>query len=301
MSLFEYYSTWCCFCCSDKVLIRVEVIVVVVAHGVPNNVININTIPQETSNSTESLHKLEAIRRLVCDELNVDAVFFVVETEPVGKLLAVDNLTICACLRVLEVLRVLLLRSVKQEGLGLILYGVLDLISHNLNVLKQHHRLKRTELESFHGVLHTESDHSGIECNLLKEFANDFLFLHEFDILQRVLCQRDRLIETLIKAVGHVDRRDDQILQPVVKVIALLHHEFQVSATGNDDTANVWPVIGNKVLSCQLATFDNVEMALLLSETRETNGRLTTATMLFRQLDRHSLDDLLVVSLEGRE
>ena len=55
------------------------------------------------------------------------------------------------------------------------------------------------------------------------------------------------------------------------------------------------------MLRGQLTTLDNVEMALLLSETRETNGGLTTTTMLFRQLDRHSLNDFLVVTLEGRE
>lgn len=169
---------------SDEVLVRVEVVVIVVAHSVANDFVDVDAVAQEASNATEAFHKLEAVWRLVRDEFNVDAVFFVVETEPVGKLLAVDNLAIGARFRVLEVLRVLLLLRVQQERLCLILHGVLDLVPHNLNVLKQHHGLERSQLKSLHGVLHTESDHSRIECNLLKESANDFLLLHEFDIGQ---------------------------------------------------------------------------------------------------------------------
>ena len=40
-------------------------------------------------------------------------------------------------------------------------------------------------------------------------------------------------------------------------------------------------------------------MALLFTKTSETDRRLTTSTMLLGQLHRHSLDDLLVVTLEG--
>ena len=81
-------------------------------------------------------------------------------------------------------------------------------------------------------------------------------------------------------------------------MIALLHHKFEVSAASNDDTSNIWFIILNEVLRGQFAAFDDVKMTLLLSETRETNSRLTTATVLLRQLDWHTLNDLLVVALK---
>ena len=130
---------------SDKVFIRVEV-VIIVAHGVANNIIDVDAVPQEAANATKALHKLEAIGRLISDKLDCDTVVFVVKAEPIGQLLAADDLKVDARLGVLEVLRVLLLRRVEQESFRLILYRVLDLISHDLDVFKQHHCLKRSKL-----------------------------------------------------------------------------------------------------------------------------------------------------------
>ena len=62
---------------SDEVLLGIE-IVIVVAHGATNDLIDIALIAEEAANATESLHKLEAVGRLVRDELDRDTVVFVV-------------------------------------------------------------------------------------------------------------------------------------------------------------------------------------------------------------------------------
>ena len=62
---------------SDEVLLGIE-IVIVVAHGVTNDLIDITLIAEEAANATESLHKLAAVGRLVRDELDRDTVVFVV-------------------------------------------------------------------------------------------------------------------------------------------------------------------------------------------------------------------------------
>ena len=285
---------------SNEVFLRVEV-VIVVAHGVADHIINVDAVPQEATNATEALHKLEAVGRLIGDELNGDTVVFVVEAEPVGQLLAAHNFKVHARLRVLEVLRVLLLLRVEQESFRLILYRVLDLVSHDLNVLEQHHCLKRSELEGLHRILHSKRDHTRVERDLLEEAANDLLLLHELHVGERVLRECDRLIEALVEAVGNINSGDDLGLEPVVEVIALLHHELEVGTTRNDETANVCLFIFDEVLSGHLTALDDVQVALLLSETRETHSGLTTATMLLGQLDRHSLNDLLVVALKRGE
>ena len=113
--------------------------------------------------------------------------------------------------------------------------------------------------------------------------------------------QGDSLVETLIEAVRDVDSCDDYILETIVKVITLLHDKLEIGATSDDNTTNVRSVIGDEVLSGQLTALDDVQMALLLSETCETNSRLTTTTVLFGQLHWHALDDLLVISLQSGE
>lgn len=131
--------------CSDEVLIGVEV-VVIVAHGVANHVIHIHLVTKESTDSTETLHELEAVWRLVSDEFDVDTVTLVVQAEPVGEGLTAYDFEVNSGLGVLEVLRVLLLRRVEQEGLSLVLDWVLDLVAHDLHVLEEHHRVEGTEL-----------------------------------------------------------------------------------------------------------------------------------------------------------
>lgn len=285
---------------SYEVLLGVEV-VINVSHSVTNRVVDIDLVAQEATDSTEALHELEAIGRLVCDELDRDTVFFVVQAEPVGQLLAAYNLKIDTSVSVLEVLRVLLLLSVEQENFGLVLYGILDLVPHNFDFFKQHHGLECTELQGLHGVPDSKGDHSRVECDLLKEASNDLLLLHELHVSQGVCGQSDGLTESLIETIGDIDCRDDDTFKPKVKVITTLHDEFKISATGNDDTADVGPVIGDKVLRGKFTTLDNVQMTLFLSETRKTHGRLTTATVLLGQLDWHTLNNLLVISLKCGE
>lgn len=147
--------------CSYEVFLWVEVIIVV-AHSITNHIIEVHTVAKEATDTTEALDKLVAVGRLVSDELDGDTIVFVVKAEPVSELLTADDLQVDTCLGVLEVLRVLLLLSIEEEGLGLVLDRVLDLISHNLDVFEEHHCLKRSELQSLHCVFHTESDHSSV-------------------------------------------------------------------------------------------------------------------------------------------
>ena len=223
------------------------------------------------------------------------------KAEPVSQLLTTDNFKVDTCVGILEVLRVLLLLGVQQENLRFVLHRVLDLVPHNFDVFKQHHGLKCSKLQGLHGVLDSKGDHARVECDRLKEAPNDLLLLHELHVCEAVLGQSDGLGESLVETVGDINRRDDQRFQPLVKVVTLLHNELKISATSNDDASDVRPIVRDKVLNGEFAALDNVQMTLFFSETRETNGRLTTTTVLLRQLDWHALNNLLVVSLECGE
>ena len=53
------------------------------------------------------------------------------------------------------------------------------------------------------------------------------------------------------------------------------------------------------MLDRELSNFSDVVMSLLLSETGESDSRLTTTTVLFGELDLHTLEHFFVVSLES--
>lgn len=84
-------------------------------------------------------------------------------------------------------------------------------------------------------------------------------------------------------------------------MITALHDEFEIGTSGNDDTLDVGHVIGDEVLGGELTALDDVEMALLFSETSETHSGLSTSSVLLGQLHGHSVDDFLVHTLEGSE
>lgn len=109
------------------------------------------------------------------------------------------------------------------------------------------------------------------------------------------------MVETLIETVRDINGRNNQGLKSEFEVITLLHDEFKISATGNDDTTNVGSIIRDEVLFGELAALDNVQVALFLSETSETYSGLTTAAVLLGELHGHTLDNLLIVSLERSE
>ena len=149
--------------------------------------------------------------------------------------------------------------------------------------------------------MHTKSNHTGVQSDGLEEASDNLLLLNELDVRKRVLSQGDSLVETLIKTVRDIDDGDDNTFESLIEMVTSLHDEFEISTTSNDDTLDVWPIIGDEILSSKLAALDDVEMALLLSQTSKTYSGLTTATVLLWKLNRHTLDDLLVVTLKGGE
>lgn len=60
---------------SDKVVIGVEVRVII-ATRVSDHSVHVHAVAQESSDATEAFYELEAVGRLVRNELNLDAVFF---------------------------------------------------------------------------------------------------------------------------------------------------------------------------------------------------------------------------------
>ena len=179
--------------------------------------------------------------------------------------------------------------------------GVLDLVAHDLDVFEQHHGLKGTVLKSLHGVLHSEADHTGVKSDVLEELSNDLSLLNVLDVGECLASKGDSLTETLIETVGNINSGNNLLLESEIEMITSLHDEFEIGATSNNDTLDVGHVIGDEVLASKLTALDDVQMTLFFSKTSETHSGLSTSTVLLGQLDGHSVDDLLVHTLEGGE
>ena len=167
--------------CSDEVIVGVEVRVVIAA-SISNHSVHVHAIAQKSSYATEAFHELEAVGRLVSDELDLDAVFFEVKADPVGQRLATDYLKVNTGLGVLKVLGVLLLRGVEQVNLRLVLDGIFNLVSHHFNVFEEHHCLQSSEIQRLHGIVYSEHDQTRVQGNVFEEFANNSFFLNELHV-----------------------------------------------------------------------------------------------------------------------
>lgn len=67
------------------------------------------------------------------------------EAEPIGQRLVANYFEINAGISILEVFGILLLLSGQQVSLRYVGHWVLDLVSHDFYVLKQHHGLECTQ------------------------------------------------------------------------------------------------------------------------------------------------------------
>ena len=115
------------YSCSDEVLIWVEF--VLPAHHVVPDFVQLQLVPQEPADASEALAELEAIRRLISDKLNLDAVLLVVKAQPVSQLLATHRLEVNSRFFVFKVLRVLLLLRVEQKDVGYSSNRVFDFVA----------------------------------------------------------------------------------------------------------------------------------------------------------------------------
>lgn len=139
---------------SDKIGLWVEIVTSGIS--VTDMLVKLNLVPEEATDATESLDKLEALLRLVSDKLNLDTEATVVIAEPLSERVLLDNIVVLACLLILEILGILLLCRVEKNSLGVTLDWVLENISVYFEVLKEHHSLKCSDFHCLHGVLNTE-------------------------------------------------------------------------------------------------------------------------------------------------
>lgn len=101
-------------------------------------ILKFDLVSQEPSDSTESLHELEAFLRLVSDELKLRSKLGIVCADPLGERLSLDDVVGNLSLSISKELLVLFLSGVEDQDLGVSLNWVLEHISVGINVFEKH-------------------------------------------------------------------------------------------------------------------------------------------------------------------
>ena len=90
-------------------------------------------------------------------------------------------------------------------------------------------------------------------------------------------------------------------LETRVEEIGAVELRLELCRTSENESADVWSVVGDEAGGCHLCDLAQIVVSLLETETSETKGGLTTATVLLGQVDAELVDDGARVSGQRRE
>eukprot|EP00754_Rhynchopus_humris_P023566 Rhum_TRINITY_DN14840_c11_g1::Rhum_TRINITY_DN14840_c11_g1_i3::g.125328::m.125328 len=254
----------------------------------------VHRVPQQTADARETLAELRPLRALVRHELQRAAELLVVARGVLDEVLGL-HLELAA-LVVLEdalLLRLLLAHVVHLLALQVAAAHHVPLVRE---LLPQDQRLHRSHLKRAHRVVHAEAVHVRVLCDLVKELVDQLLLLQELHVAQHVLAELDRLVESVLAAVRHVHKLHHRRLQTLVEQVGLLKVVLELGATGKDQTRHVRAVVRDEVRRRQLRDLTDVVATLLHTQTTETRSRLTTPSVLLRQLNSETVQDLTGVA-----
>ena len=179
--------------------------------------------------------------------------------------------------------------------------GVAEGVAGNVQSLPDNQCLDSTHVQSLERVDDTETVLSSVQSDLVKVLLDQTLLLDELDVGQRIGSKLDSLVETVLTTVRDVDDLDDLGQQTGVEQVGSAQVGLQLGATGQHETSDVDLVVGDKVLNSQLGNFTNVVTTSFLTKTRETQGGLTTTTVLLGQVNSELVDDFTGVTGESTE
>jgi hypothetical protein len=247
--------------------------------------LKVESVAEDGADATKAFDELVALGRAVGDELKVGAEVLVLLSEPLEHGALVDDFHLLSSFLVHEDASVLLLSLGGVED-DLSAVGALEDPASDLQVFKDDESLGGTSIQSLQSVLNTVADFARVLGDVVEVDVDELLLLDELDVAERLARQLDGLVEAVLASVGHVDNLYDLGLQTVVEQVGLVQVVLEIGGTGEDDTGHVDLVGGDEVLDGQLGDLADVVVTLLLSQTGETQGGLTTTTVLLRQINR---------------
>ncbi len=191
---------------------------------------------------------------------------------------------------------------------GLLLLGVVEDVllarailedpSADLEVFEDNKGFDGTKLEGLESIFNTVANLAGILANLVKVLSNQLLLLDELDVAEGFGRQLDSLVETVITTVGHINDLDDFGLQTGIEHVGGVEIVLEIGGTGEDETSNVNLVVGDEVLDGDFGNLSDIVVTFLITQTRETQGRLTTTAVLLGQINGELVNDFAGVAAE---
>ncbi len=109
------------------------------------------------------------------------------------------------------------------------------------------------------------------------------------------------LVEPVLATVTDIDDLEDLGTQTRIEQVALRQLRLEVGATSKYETGHVNLVVRDVVLDSQLGDLADVVVALLVTETSETERGLTTTAVLLGEVDGELVDDLACVACDRAE
>lgn len=286
---------------AHREVINLSIVVVIIIILAIIELLKVDLVAEQSTNSSESLDELVALGGSVGNELQRGSKVAVLLGNPLKEGHGLDDLHFLLSFLVHEqgaVLGLLLLGGVQGDQVSV---GILEHPPVDLQVLEDDESLNSTELEGLESVVDTVTDASSILGDLLKVLSDELLLLDELDIAECLCGELNSLVKTVLASVGNIDNLDNLDLKSAIKEIGLVQVVLEISGTSQNDTSNVDLVVGNKVLDCQLGDLTDVVVTLLLTKTGETQSGLTTTAVLLWKIDGELVHNVSGVSAQGTE
>ncbi len=264
--------------------IIVEFIFIVVEVG---ELLKVERVAEDGADTTNALDELVALGGTVGDELEVSTKVAVLLGEPLKHGALVYDFHFLTSLLVHEDASILFLRLGGVEN-DFRARRALENPASDLQVLEDDQSLSGTSLERLQGVVDTVADLARILGDVVEVLVDELLLLDELDVAERLASQLNSLVEAVLASVRYVNDLDDLGLQTVVEEVGLVEVVLEVGGTSENDTSHVDLVGGDEVLYSQFGDLADVVVALLFTETGETQSGLTTTTVLLGEIDRES-------------
>ena len=88
------------------------------------------------------------------------------------------------------------------------------------------------------------------------------------------------LVEAILATIAHIYDLDDFRAETLVQHVTLAQLGLEIRASSEHEARHVDLVVSDEVLDRQLSDLADIVVSLFITETRETQSRLSTTTML---------------------
>jgi hypothetical protein len=140
-------------------------------------------------------------------------------------------------------------------------------VTSDVKTLPHDERLNGTKLQRLQCVFDTEAVATGVLTDLIEVLLNEFLLLDELDVRQRLGCELNRLVETVLAAIRNIHDLDDLGSETLIEQITLSKFRLEVGTTSENKSSDVDLVVCDEMLNGVLSDLADVVVPLFVTQT----------------------------------